>query len=72
VFIRVYFVSETAQVELTSGLFQAPATGPNSLRMSGASSDGIRNSSGGAYLGSMMVSSGAKFIPKGSGATANN
>jgi hypothetical protein len=41
----------------------ASATGPNSLRMSGASSLGIRNSSGGAYLGSMMVSSGAKFIP---------
>ena len=41
----------------------ASATGPNSLRKSGASSLGIRNSSGGAYLGSMMVSSGAKFMP---------
>ena len=41
----------------------ASATGPKSLRMSGASSLGMRYSSGGAYFGSMIVSSGAKFMP---------
>ena len=41
----------------------ASAIGPNIFFKSGASSVGIKNSSGGAYLGSIIVSSGVKLVP---------